>query len=315
MSNNIKIKNTDLVLSNIGFGTVNAGLAWDNEDAFEILERYIKLGGNVIDCARIYSDWVEPEIGRAERVIGDWIKHRGKRYDLVIMTKGGHPKMDTMNISRMSKEDMEYDLNLSLKALRIDYIDIYFYHRDDLSQPVSDLIEVMESFVKQGKIRYYGCSNWTTERMIEADNYCREKGYRGFVANQMLFNIESDNMKPFPDETMVTMDKEMIKYHKNSNNLAMPYFGLCSGFFQKLETKGKEAVIDSPYFTEGNLERGVKIKALEEKYNCTTSQILLGYILNQDFETLPLAGASKIEQLEDFMKTIHINFNKGDFKF
>ena len=84
MSNNIKIKNTDLVLSNIGFGTVNAGLAWDNEDAFEILERYIKLGGNVIDCARIYSDWVEPEIGRAERVIGDWIKHRGKRYDLVI---------------------------------------------------------------------------------------------------------------------------------------------------------------------------------------------------------------------------------------
>ena len=78
--------------------------------------------------------------------------------------------------------------------------------------------------------------------MIEADNYCKEKGYRGFVANQMLFNIASDNMKPFPDETMVTMDKEMIKYHKNSNNLAMPYFGLCSGFFQKLETKGKEAV-------------------------------------------------------------------------
>lgn len=55
--------------------------------------------------------------------------------------------MDTMNISRMSKEDMEYDLNLSLKALGIDCIDIYFYHRDDLSQPVSDLIEVMESFV------------------------------------------------------------------------------------------------------------------------------------------------------------------------
>ena len=90
-------------------------------------------------------------------------KHRGRRDDLVIMTKGGHPKMDTMNISRMSKEDMEYDLNLSLKALGIDCIDIYFYHRDDLSQPVSDLIGVMESFVKQGKIRYYGCSNWTTE--------------------------------------------------------------------------------------------------------------------------------------------------------
>ena len=80
------MKNTDLVLSNIGFGTVNAGLVWDNEDAFKILERYINLCGNVIDCSRIYYDWVEPEIGRAERVIGDWIKHRGKRYDLVIKT-------------------------------------------------------------------------------------------------------------------------------------------------------------------------------------------------------------------------------------
>ena len=131
----------------------------------------------------------------------------------------------------------------------------------------------------------------------------------------MLFNIASNNMNPFPDETMVTMDKDMIEYHKNSNNLAMPYFGLCSGFFQKLESKGKEAVIDSPYYTEGNLKVGEKIKHLREKYNCTTSQILLGYILNQDVDMLPLAGASKIEQLEDFMKTTHINFDKEDFQF
>ena len=73
--------------------------------------------------------------------------------------------------------------------------------------------------------------------------------------------------------------------------------------------KYESVIIVNPNVDEAGL------KALEEKYNCTTSQILLGYILNQDFETLPLAGASKIEQLEDFMKTIHINFNKGDFKF
>lgn len=311
----IQIKNTDLKLSKIGFGTVNAGLSWDNEDAFEILEKYVSLGGNVIDCARIYSDWVEPEIGRAERVIGDWLKHRNKRDDLIIMTKGGHPKMDTMNVSRMSKADMEYDLNLSLKALGVDFVDIYFYHRDDLNQPVSDLIEVMENFKKQGKIKYYGCSNWTTKRMIEADNYCKEKGYRGFVVNQVLFNIASDYMKPFPDETMVTMDKEMMNYHKNSDNLAMPYFGLCSGFFQKIETKGKEVVLDSPYYTEENLKRIEKINELKEKYNVTISQILLGYILNREVEMLPLAGASKIEQLKDFMKTLSISFDKSDFNF
>lgn len=75
--------------------------------------------------------------------------------------------------------------------------------------------------------------------MIEADNYCKEKGYRGFVANKMLFNIASDNMKPFPDEIMVTIDKEIMKYHKNSNNLAMPYFRLCSEFSKNLKLKEK----------------------------------------------------------------------------
>lgn len=158
-------------------------MAWDHEDAFKILDLYISLGGNVIDTARIYNDWVEGEIGRSERVIGDWIQHRGGHDDLVIITKSGHPDLNTMHISRLSKENMRADLEKSLKALRINCVDIYFYHRDDLNRPVLELIETMEDFVREGKIKYYGCSNWTTDRMKEAMTYCKEKGYRGFVAN------------------------------------------------------------------------------------------------------------------------------------
>ncbi len=73
----IQIKDTTLSLCPIGFGTANAGIAWDNEEAFKMLDLYVELGGNVIDTARIYSDWVAGEIGRSERVIGDWLKHRG----------------------------------------------------------------------------------------------------------------------------------------------------------------------------------------------------------------------------------------------
>ena len=84
----------------------------------------------------------------------------------------------------------------------------------------------------QGKIRYYACSNWTTTRMKEADAYAASKGYRGFVANEALYNIGEPWMKPMADDTLVIMDEEMQKYHEeNPRNLAMPYSAACNGFF------------------------------------------------------------------------------------
>lgn len=307
MNKRIRIKDTDLSICPIGFGTVNAGTTWGNDDNFEIIEKYIELGGNLIDCARVYTD------GRAEEVLGRWITKRGKRDDLVIITKGGHPLFESMNVSRMSREEMEADLNTSLKALCVDTIDIYFYHRDDLSQPVSDLIELMESFVRDGKIRYYACSNWTTERMKEADEYCKEKGYRGFIANQMLFNMAAETMKPFPDKTMVAMDDKMFEYHKTSKNLAMPYFGVCSGFFHILDAKGEEAVKNSPYYTKENLELAKKINSLRKKYNATISQILLGFFFQKGVDICPLAGADNEQQLLEVMGTFDIDFDPKDF--
>ena len=166
---NISIPNTDLTLSAIGLGTVNAGIAWDHADAYRIFDSFLGAGGSLIDTAHVYSDWIPGETARAERVVGEWIKSRGgKHYDFVLMTKGGHPRNDTMDVSRMSKADMEGDLDGSLKQLGVDCVDIYFYHRDDQNQTVDELIEVMESFRRAGKIRYYACSNWTTARMQAA---------------------------------------------------------------------------------------------------------------------------------------------------
>ena len=212
---NISIPNTDLTLSAIGLGTVNAGIAWDHADAYRIFDSFLGAGGSLIDTAHVYSDWIPGETARAERVVGEWIKSRGGKHDdFVLMTKGGHPRNDTMDVSRMSRDDMEGDLDSSLLQLGVDCVDIYFYHRDDQNQTVDELIEVMESFRRAGKIRYYACSNWTTARMQAADQYCRAHGYRGFVANQDLYNMGVAHMLPYPDPTMVVCDGEMLEYHK-----------------------------------------------------------------------------------------------------
>lgn len=310
MRNRIQIPNTELSLYPVGFGTVDAGSVWSDEHAYQLLDAYVAQGGNLIDTARVYSE------GRSESVIGRWLKNRGKRDDLVIITKGGHPPMSDLHQSRMKKADMEQDLATSLRELCTDYIDIYFYHRDDLSQPVSDLIDVMEGFVKEGKIRYYGCSNWTTARMKEADAYARSKGYRGFVCNQALFNIASKYMKPFTDDTMVAVDEEMQAYHQqNPGNLLMPYFGVCSGFFHIAAEKGLDAVKNSPYYTEENVVIQGKIMRLQKKYNASISQIVLGFFYQQPFQAIPLYGSKDVEQLMDAIGTLKIAFDKQDFVF
>ena len=89
---NISIPNTDLTLSAIGLGTVNAGIAWDHADAYRIFDSFLGAGGSLIDTAHVYSDWIPGETARAERVVGEWIKSRGGKHDdFVLMTKGGHP--------------------------------------------------------------------------------------------------------------------------------------------------------------------------------------------------------------------------------
>ncbi|OQB20362.1 MAG: General stress protein 69 [Firmicutes bacterium ADurb.Bin182] len=315
VSKSVRIPNTDIALYPVGFGTVSAGLDWDGKEAFALLDAFVDMGGNLIDTARIYSDWVKPEIGRSERVLGDWIRRRGHHNDIVLVTKGGHPDLNHMHTSRMTKKDMDHDLSLSMKALGVDCIDIYIYHRDDTAQPVADLLGVMEDYVKEGKIRYYGCSNWTSARMKEAHSYAKAHSLRGFVANQMLFNMGLKYMNPFPDDTMVSMDADMMEIHRTTDILAMPYFGVCSGFFHILAAKGEQAVKASSYYTQGNLSVMKKILSICEKYNVTITQVLLGFFYAQDFPVVPLASSANIDQLREIMAAPACNIKPGEYVF
>lgn len=314
----IRVQGTELELSLIGLGCVNAGLKWEGKAADYLFDSFLDMGGNLYDTARVYADWIPQEIGRSERVLGEWILRSKKRSQVVLITKGGHPCMTSptsdLHKNRMGRKDMVHDLELSLKALHTDYIDLYFYHRDDESIPVEELMDTMELFVKEGKVRYYGCSNWSTKRMREADAYCKQRGYRSFAANQALYNVGEKYMKPLEDDTLEYMDCEMQEYHReNSRNLAMPYMGICSGFFHNFLEKGGLSVQDSPYSTEENIRMAHKIEELTKLYHATVTQAVLGFFTCQDFPCLPLYGPRNAENLRDAMKTFEIPFKKEDY--
>ena len=320
MEKRIRIPDTDLSLFPIGLGTVDAGLGWDGADADKIFDTYLSCGGNVIDTAHVYSDWVPGEIARSERVVGDWLARSGKRHEVTLITKGGHPDMTTANpdlhLSRMAGEDMVQDLDASLKQLRTDYIDIYFYHRDNRAQSVEEEIEVMEEFVKAGKIRYYGCSNWVTDRMSEAYDYAKAKGYRGFVADQSLLNLGTKYFRGLSDDTLAYIKGEAYQYHiDHPELLAMPYSGNCNGFFQIFAQKGADGVKGNPYDTPENIRVAKKIQTLQEEYNCSITQVVLGFFFHQPFACLPLYKSSSAERIIDACGTLDIPFTDADYEW
>ena len=318
MAKRITIPDTDLQLCPIGLGTAEAGVRWLDTGADRVFDAYLDLGGNVIDTARVYSDWVPGERGRSERVVGDWLLKSGKRNQIVLITKGGHPEIvgpgADIHLSRMTPADMRQDIELSLKALRVETIDLYFYHRDNQAQPVEELVEIMETFRCEGKIRYYGCSNWAADRIRTADTYAKAKGYRGFVADEALLNLGAKYMNPLPDDTLGYITGHLYRYHEeNPHNLAMAYMSVATGFFHRYLAGGAQAVEGRPYATPKNFEIADRCGALAKKYNISVSKVLLGYFSTLPFACVALYGPKDLDQLKDAMESIDIQFEKTDF--
>ncbi|MDO4284439.1 MAG: aldo/keto reductase [Eubacteriales bacterium] len=320
MDKRIQIPDTDLSLYPLGFGTSDAGLKWDGAEADRLLDAYLSCGGNVIDTAHVYSDWVPGERARSERVIGDWLQRSGKRGEVILMTKGGHPDMTVehpdLHRSRMSHDDMVKDLEESLRQLRTDCIDLYFYHRDNRNQSVAEEIETMEEFVKAGKIRYYGCSNWDAERMKEADRYCAEHGYRGFVADQSLLNLGMKFFRGMSDDTLGCIREEAFAYHEERReNLAMPYMGNCGGYFQSYAARGEDGVRGNSYDTPENRRVAEKMMELCRQYGCSVTQAVLAFFYHQPFVCVPLYSASKPERIIEACGALEAPLTDADYEW
>ena len=194
--NNIKLK--DMSLSNIVLGTDGYGERIDKKTAFSIMDLYTQNGGNVIDTARLYTN------GISESYVGEFIS--GIRDNLYISTKCAHPPLSDMSHNRLNEIDIEYDIDTSLKTIGIDYIDIVWLHRDDLSVSVGPVIDTMNKMVKKGKIRYFGASNWTYQRIDEANKYADKTNQSGFIASQPLYNMAT-RTKVW-DSTLVCLEGE-----------------------------------------------------------------------------------------------------------
>ncbi|MBO5461121.1 MAG: aldo/keto reductase [Ruminococcus sp.] len=300
----VKFQKTNLEVTPVCLGTVNYGSDLPEKDSIRQLYEFTEMGGNFIDTAHVYGDWNPGDGPLSEITIGKWLAESKKRDQIIISTKGAHPDLRTMSVPRCSNEEIAGDLDASLKALQTDYVDMYFLHRDDPRRPAGEIIEFLESKVKEGKIRYYGCSNWSLARMKEADEYAKKHGLTGFTCNQLMWSLPDINFDNLDDKTFILMDQPTFAYHKEENKNAMAYMAMAKGYYAK-RMAGKEV----PYSIEKIYKNEVSesiYELLKEVVNSesTITDYVLKYLQIQPFPTVPIVSCNNYAQLESAMHSI-----------
>ena len=296
--------NTEMEVTEICLGAANYGSSIKEEEAIRQLNCYVENGGNFIDTARVYGDWIPGTKGLSEKILGSWLKSEGNRTQIILTSKGAHPLIESMEVSRVGIAELEQDLHESLEHLCTDYLDIYFLHRDNESVSVGELLEWLEAQKKKGYIRYYGCSNWPVRRMEEADAYAQEKGLTGFVSNQMLASLADVNPKWYIPAQMVAMTKEFDNYHEKTKKNLMAYTSINNGYFAKcFKEELLPEAIQSRYEGEANQKIYQKLCTV-----CSTEKEVMAYcyqhILKKPYSAIPITAFRVKEQLEECLEAL-----------
>lgn len=324
------IAGTSLRVSEMALGTMNWGTSVAEKTAFELFDLYHAAGGNVIDTAHLYACWQntpagENGLGVAEKTIGRLLKERdGIRRHLVIISKGGHPSFapDYLRPAQyLSPALVHKDLGESLERLGLPMIDLYFLHRDDRRVPVGEIVDMMNELVGEGKIRYFGASNWSCARIAQANEYAAKKGVMGFVASQPKYSLALPTgaiqdagtwgiPEPADDLTTRFLTPADVRWHRQTGFPAFCFAPTSRGFFA---TSGVKAAgeYDLPE-SRARLARAVELAA---KKNANANQIALAWLRAQNFPAIPLVGPSTADHLRDALAAADIRLTPDEARW
>lgn len=320
-----KIDGLSKDISRLVFGTATPALfaavapsAGEKEinEAYHLLDEMYSLGINTFDCAAHYG----------EVILGRWMEERGIREKCVVLTKGAHPNAYRQ---RVNDFDILSDANDSLVKLKTDCIDIYMLHRDNKETPVSEIVDVLNRLYDEGKIKTFGGSNWTHERIEEANEYAAKHNLKGFSSSSPNFGLAEQVADPWRCDAAfgdgcITISGPCNKGARNwyrENNIPVFAYsslarGLFSGAFRSDAPEDAKKVMDEPgiigYFSENNIERLKRCEILADEKNLTVAQIAMAWIYNQDFSVFALSSPRDKKQAEENIKAMEIKLTKEE---
>lgn len=285
-------------LSSVFFGTAMPPVMTDGPEAGVLLDSVLAGGVNAFDCARSY--------GLAENALGRWIRERGIRDQVVILSKCGDIRDGKVEVNRRVIREQ---LAQSLEALGTDCIDLYLLHRDDSNTPVEEFIETLNEARAKGMIRLFGVSNWTHERIAAADRYAGEKGLMGFSVSSPNFGL-ARQMKDLWGGGCVTLsgpeNDAARKWYRENQMPLIAYSSLGRGFFsgrfKAYDYENARKVLDPyaqrGYLYEENMERLERAEKLAEKYGVTVPEIAMRYVFGSGMNVFAVVSTTSPERLQ-----------------
>ncbi len=306
----ITLPGTALSVSRLCLGGNRLGGDLDEAASFALLDAFVAAGGNFIDTAHVYADWIPGnETSSSEKTLGRWLKSR-RPNGIVIATKGGHPPLVDPARKRLDRASLRQDVEEALTHLGSSALDLFYLHRDDPARPVADILAVLEALRGDGLIRHYGASNWSTARLEEAQAAAERHGWQGFVANQAEWSLARRNPETIPGDLHV-MHGSMLALHLRGGLTAIPYSAQAKGYFDKA-LGNLDSATARLYDNPENRHLAGELLALAAAHDATPTQIMLAALIRAPFPTVPVIGCRTPEQIMSSLASLSIDLAPGD---
>ncbi len=295
-----QLGNSGLEISRLVLGGNVFGWNLTGSEAFRVLDRFADGGGVMIDTADVYSKWAPGNRGgESESLIGDWLRRRGRRDDVLIATKVGYDE-------GLSAATIERGIDSSLARLGVDRIDLYFSHKDDPSTPFEETLGAFDRLLQAGKIRALGASQISADRLSAALDVSRRQGLVSYTVLQSEYNMMDRGAYEGPLRDVVV-----------ANGLGMvAFYGLANGYLtgkyrQRSDLaksmRGDRAI---PYM-EGNGPRVLEaLDRVAAETGSTPAQVALAWLAAQPGVTAPIASATSVEQLDELLGVLDLELSE-----
>jgi aryl-alcohol dehydrogenase-like predicted oxidoreductase len=292
----------------------------EQREANEIFDAFVEKGGNCFDTAVHYGD--------NEDLLGNWMRARNNREELVVHAKGAHHKIIhprgapfEYHCPRVDPEEIKNDLRETLRRLQTDAIDVFALHRDNPDQPVGPIIECLAAEQKAGRIRAFGASNWTIPRIEEANAYAAAHRLPGFVSNSPNLALAFPNEPSWPN-CVTACDRFSREWHANRGMPLLGWSCLAQGFFngqfRPLETLSEKqlkklmsdrwiANVVRVYYSKRNFDRLRRVQQLADELGVTPTQLALAWVLHQGDHVFAIAGPGTPRETQELFEAFKIN--------
>ena len=291
------IKPFTVPVSTIGMGTMIFHPDTEQRD-HDLLDAFVANGGTYIDTAEVYG--AVEEHGYSEMVIGNWLTARpDMRGKIVLASKGlipGYCAPLHSGGAKIDPDSIHRAIDGSLERLQTDYLDIWMFHRDDPSLAVGPLVDALDEEVKNGRLKAFGASNWSVQRIAEANEYAQSNGKEAMMSSSPHYCLAKAK-EPFWPDTVVVSEQDR-QWFADSDFLLVAWSALGRGFFAKGDPSDQsDADLVRVFYSEDNFSRKERATEFGAARNLSMFEIALGYVTSQPFPVVALNGAQSVDEV------------------